>query len=153
MATADAIRRQFDRSHGILTTAVVIVLTALGGVWATWLVGDFPLRQPAFVLTAAVLATVLYGAHDGRDLAARALYAAAGFLALTPVMLNLTYLFMGGYAGVTNPWAFVTTATDLTVLLVFLVAAAVPFAVGYYLRNAARVRGSVSAAVGRITGR
>ncbi len=152
MAATDALRRQFDRSHGLVTTAVVLVFTVLGALGATWLLADLVSRLVAFVVVAPVLATLFYGAHDGRDLLARGLYALAGFLVLIPVMLNLPYLFVGRYEGVDDVWAFVLTTADLQILLLFLVVAAVPFAVGYYLRNAGAIRARLAGVAGRSDG-
>lgn len=149
MATTDAIRRQFDRSHGVGTTLVVLALTVVGALGATWLLADLVPRLVAFVVAAPVLAVLFYGARDGRDLAARALYGLAAFLVAVPVMLNLPYLFMGGYAGVENGWAFVLTGFDLQLLLVAVLLALIPLSIGYYLRNTAAVRARVAAATGR----
>lgn len=149
MATTDAIRSQFDRSHGVGTTLVVLALTVVGALGATWLLADLVPRLVAFALSALVLAVVFYGAHDGRDLAARALYGLAAFVVLIPVMVNMTYLFVGGYPGVDDPWAFVLTGFDLQLLLVAVLVALVPFAIGYYLRNAPAVRARLASVTGR----
>lgn len=145
MATGDSVLPLFDHTHDTATTALAVAATAVTAFYAAWLTADLLPRTVVFAAVALAMSFLLYRRPDRRAVAAGALYAVAILLAATPVVLNAAVLATADMAGVTDPWARVLTVTDLKVLLGFLVVAAVPAAIGYYLNSPASVRRRLSA--------
>lgn len=130
---ADRVLPLFDRTHGPLTTGLVVAFAAVLGLYASWLTADFGARTVAFAAAAVGVGYVLYGEPTRRAVVARGLYVLAAFVAATPFVYELSILLGGGYAGVGSPWQHVLSVTDLLFVLLFLVVAAVPALVAYRL--------------------
>lgn len=145
MATSDSVLPLFDHTHDIGTTVLAVVTAAVAAFYAAWLAADLLPRTLVFAVVALVVSFLLYRRPDRRAVAAAGLYAVAILLAVTPVALNAAVIATAGMTGVTDPLARVLTVTDLKVFFGFLIAAAVPAAIGYYLNNAVSVRRRLSA--------
>lgn len=137
MATADSLTDRlfpvFDHTHDALTTAMVVGFAAVLGLYASWMVADFGVRFPAFLVTAVALGYLLYGQATRRTVLAGGLYSLAGLLVLTPVVYELSFVAESGRPGVGSPWQHVLSTADLLLVVVFLVLAAVPALVAYRL--------------------
>jgi hypothetical protein len=140
MATRDTYLPLFDHTHGVVTTAYVVLSAAVGGLFAAWLVADYALRTPAFIVAALVFGYTLYDEPDVSRVVGASLYWLSALVALIPVMLNLPYVTNGGMPTMDDPWALVTTTADVEVFLVFLAVAGALAAVGYGIRNTATVQ-------------
>ncbi|MUV86793.1 hypothetical protein GJ631_09510 [Natronomonas sp. CBA1123] len=145
MATSDSSLPLFDHTHDTATTALAVAAAAVTAFYAAWLTADLLPRTVVFGVVALTVGFLLYRRPDRRAVAASGLYAVAILLAATPIALNATVLATADMTGITDPWARILTVTDLKILLGFLVVAAVPAAIGYYLNNAASVRRRLSA--------
>lgn len=116
----------FDHTHDALTTLVVVVFAALLGLVAGWVAADFGVRFVAFVVGAVGTGYLLYGQPTRRAVLAAGLYSLAGLLALAPIVYEL-----GTVAAVSDPLAHVLSLSDLLVVLLFWLLAAVPAIVAY----------------------
>jgi hypothetical protein len=119
-------RLAVDHRHPVGTTALVAGFALLLGWYVSWLLADFGLRIPALLLLPALTGYGLYRRPDRAAVATAGLGSLAVALAVTPVLLNLSFLLSAGQYGVSNPWPFVLKGADLVVFGAFLLLGAVP---------------------------
>lgn len=152
MAGSTATEGLVENRHDTATNALVVAFAALFGLYGSWMLADFVPRVVGFALPALVGGWVCYGRTDRGSVAAAGCYGLAMLVVLTPFAVQIPYLLDGGM--VSNGGALsLLQPMDLVFLLLFLVIAAVPALVGFYLNNRGHVRERVGGAVGGITGR
>lgn len=130
----------FEHTHDRVTTALVVVFAALLGVVASWVVADFGVRFPAFLVGSVAVGYLLYGRESRRAVLAGGLYMLAALVALTPIVSEIHVLTVAGMRGVGDPWQHVLTVSDLLLVVVFFLVAAVPALAAFLLQNWAVVR-------------
>lgn len=146
MATERSLRTRlgsvFGQSHDTATTALVVVGGLALATVAAWIGADVLPRGPLFAGAFTGFAVFLYSRDHRRDVLSTALYALAALIALAPLGYELPYVL-----GTSDAVAHVLTTTDLLLVVVFLVLAAVPALLGYRLQTGPflpRVRDRVS---------
>lgn len=123
--------------HTAGTTAIVVVLALVCGVYASWLLADFGLRLPALVVVGLVCGVVFYARPTRAGVLATGLYALAALVALTPVMLDLAFVLAADPYGIADPWPFVLSLADLLFLVVFVLLALLLAGVAFVLNRRA----------------
>jgi len=116
----------FDHTHDRLTTAIIVVLAALLGLFARWIVADFGVSFLAFLVAAVGSGYLLYRQPSRRAVAAAACYSLAALIAVVPIVYEL-----GLAATVRDPLRHLLSTTDLLLVVAFWLLAAVPALVGY----------------------
>ena len=143
MATADSLADRltpvFDHTHDTVTTAVVLGFAAALGLYASWIAADVGARFPVFVVSAVILAYLLYAQPTRRAVLAGGLYSLGGLLALTPIVYELVFLLNSGRPGVGPVLEHYLSLADVLLFGVFWVLAAVPTLVAYRLTTGAFV--------------
>lgn len=115
------------------TTGLVVVLAALLAWYASWLTADVGLGTVAFVLVAVVAAYGLYRQPTRRGVLVAGLAALAVLLVATPLFLNLPFALAAGAYGIEDAAAFTLTQADLVFVVAFVVLAAVPGGIAWWL--------------------
>jgi len=128
--TADGFGPLFEHTHDALTTAAVVGFAAVVGLLAGWLVADFGGRFPAFLVGAVGTGYLLYRQPTRRAVLAAGLYSVAALLAVTPIVYELQVL-----VSLPAPQRHVLATSDLLLVVVIWVVAAVPAVVGYRLAS------------------
>lgn len=128
--TVDGVLPLFEHTHDTPTTAAVVGFAAAIGLLAGWLAADFGGRFPAFLVGAVGTGYLLYRQPTRRAVLAAGLYSVAALLAVTPLVYELQVV-----ASVPAPQRHVFGASDLLLLVVLWVVAAVPAVVGYRLAS------------------
>jgi hypothetical protein len=152
MAGSTVERFAAENRHDTATTAVVVAFAALFGLYGSWMLADLLPRALGFLLPALVGGWVCYGRADRGSVAAAGCYGLAVLVVLTPVALQVPYVLNSGMVSNGGALSFFQPM-DLVFLLIFVVIAAVPALVGFYLNNRGHVRERVSGAVGGVAGR
>lgn len=115
--------------HSARTTALAVVLALLCGAYAAWLLADFGLRWPALLAVAVLAGVFFYSRRTPAAMLVCGFYALAVLVVLTPIVLDLAFVFAADGYGIT-PWPFVLSLADLVFLGVFVVLALVLSAIG-----------------------
>lgn len=132
----------FDHTHDPVTTGLVVAFAAVTGLLAGWITADFGVRTLAFIVGAVGAAYLLYGQPTRRAVVAAGLYSVAALFAVAPFLFEL-----GTAVNVDEPLRHVLSVTDLLVVAVFWVLAAVPAVIGYRVATGPfipRIRGRVT---------
>jgi hypothetical protein len=119
-----------EPTHDTGTIAIIVLFAAVVGLLAGWLAADFGIRGPAYAVGAAGSGYLLFQQPSRRAVLAAGLYSVAAMVAVAPMVYEL-----GVVATVDAPLRHVLGASDLLVLLVFWLVAAVPAIVGYRLTS------------------
>lgn len=152
MAGSTATEGLVRNRHDTATNALIVGFAALFGLYGSWMLADLLPRAVGFALPALVGAYVCYRRADRGSVAAAGCYGLAVLVVLTPFALQLPYVLNAGMVSNGSGLSFFQPM-DLVILLIFLVIAVVPAAVGFYLNNRGHVRERVGGAVGGVTGR
>jgi hypothetical protein len=152
MAGSTATEGVVENRHDTATNALIVAFAALFGLYGSWMLADLLPRVVGFGLPALVGAYVCYQRADRGSVVAAGCYGLAVLVVLTPVALQLPYVLNGGMVSNGGALSFFQPM-DLVFLLIFLVIAAVPALVGFYLNNRGHVRERVGGAVDGVTGR
>lgn len=128
--TANGVFPLFEHTHDTLTTAAVVGFAAAIGLLAGWLAADFGGRFTAFLVGAVGAGYLLYRQPTRRAVLAAGLYSVAALLAVTPVVYELQVV-----VSVPAPQRHVLATSDLLLVVVLWVVAAVPAVVGYRLAS------------------
>jgi drug/metabolite transporter (DMT)-like permease len=140
-----------EQRHGAGTTALVVGIAAFLGLWAAWLLADLLPRPAGFLLGAVVGGALLYRRADRVDVVAGGLYGVALLLLSTPFVMQLPYALNAGMISNGGALTFVRTM-DLVFLLLFVVLAAIPAGIAYYLTNRAAIHARAAGAKQRVLG-
>lgn len=116
----------FDHTHDRLTTAIIVSLAALFGLFARWIVADFGVSFLAFLVAAIGTGYLLYRQPSRRAVLAAGSYSLAALIAVVPIVYEL-----GLATTVRDPLRHLLSTTDLLLVVAFWLLAAVPALVGY----------------------
>lgn len=116
----------FDHVHDRGTTALVVVFAAGIGFLAGWVVADFGVRTPGFLVAALGTGYLLYDQPTRRNVLAAGLYSLAALLALVPVSYEL-----GVLTTVDQPGRHIVASSDLVLLVAWWLVAAIPALAAY----------------------
>lgn len=121
---------EVEPAHDTGTIAIIVLFAAIVGLIAGWLAADFGIRLPAYVVGAAGSGYLLYQQPSRRAVLAAGLYSVGAMIAVAPIVYEL-----GVVATVDAPLRHVLGPSDLLLVLVFWLLAAVPAIVGYRLTS------------------
>jgi hypothetical protein len=122
--------------HSVRSTVLAVVLALLCGAYAAWLLADFGLRWPALLAVAAIAGVFFYSRRTPAAMLASGFYGLAVLVVLTPIALDLAFVFAADGYGIT-PWPFVLSLADLVFLGVFVVFALILSAIGFVINRRA----------------
>lgn len=119
-----------EEPHDTVTVAIIVLFVSVVGFLAGWLAADFGIRFPAFLVGAAGTGYLLYRQPTRQAVLAAGLYSIAALIAVAPIIYEL-----GVLATVDAPLRHVLSPSDLLLVLVFWLLAAVPAVVGYRIAS------------------
>lgn len=116
----------FEHTHDRITTAIVVVLAAAFGLLTRWIVADFDVAFLGFLVAAVGTGYLLYRQPTRRAVVAAGCYSFAALVAVVPIVYEL-----GLAVTVQDPVSHLLSTTDILLVVVFWLVAAVPALVGY----------------------
>lgn len=116
----------FDHTHDGVTTAIIVVLAAVFGLLARWIVADFDVSFLGFLVAALGTGYLLYRQPTRRAVIAAGCYSLAALVAVMPVVYELRLAVT-----VQDPLRHLLSTTDLLLVVAFWLVAAIPALVGY----------------------
>lgn len=132
---SEEITSRFDVEAEPKDVAVSVVAAALLGIYATWITADFLPRWLVFGFVLVAGGFSLLTQDTRRARLQNALYALAGLLVLTPILLVLPDVLHADTLGV-SALSLAFTVANLLLFVVFAVLAAVSAGVGYWAGGA-----------------
>lgn len=117
-------------------TATAAMLAFVPAVYLSWLLADFGLRTPGFILGAVAFTWFLLRRAESGSMGPPVLRLLAGLILVTPVFLVLPFLLNAGRFGVGHLDQFVLTEAELVTVIVFVVIAAIPVAIARWVDRA-----------------